>query len=86
MGLNEQHPIVNDLACVLAQAIILANLEVLGLSFHQTLLNHPNVGIAPWKIWFSDNLKTFGWDQIQKLAELKQLGELTFGAIGVSVR
>ena len=85
MGLNEQHPIVNDLACVLAQAIVLANLEETGLSFHQTLLNHPNVGISPWKIWFSENLKTFGWDKIQKLAELNKPSELTFGAIcGIS--
>ena len=82
MGLNEQHPIVNDLACVLAQAIILANLEEVGLSFHQTLLNHPNVGLAPWKIWFSENLKAFGWDKIQNLAELSKPSELTFGAIG----
>jgi hypothetical protein len=82
MGLNEQHPIVNDLACVLAQAIILANLEEVGLSFHQTLLNQPNVGISPWKIWLSENLKTFGWDKIQNLAELSKPSELTFGAIG----
>jgi len=85
MGLNEQHPIVNDLACVLAQAIVLAKLKEAGLSFHQTLLNNLNVGITPWKIWLSENLKTFGWDKIQKLAESNQSSELTFGAIsGIS--
>ena len=82
LGFRQKHSSTNDLACSLAKAIILANLEEIGLSFHQTLLNHPNVGITPWKIWFSENLKTFGWDKIQKLAELKQSRELTFGAIG----
>ena len=82
LALGQNHPSTNDLASSLAQGIVLANLEVTGLSFHQTLLNHPNVGLSPWKIWFSENLKTFGWDKIQNLAELNKLSELTFGAIG----
>ena len=82
LGFDQNHPSTNDLACSLAQGIVLANLDEVGLSFHQTLLNHPNLGISPWKIWFSENLKTFGWDKIQKLAELNKPSELTFGAIG----
>jgi len=82
LGFRQKHSSTNDLACSLAQGIVLANLEEAGLSFHQTLLNHPNVGITPWKIWLSENLKAFGWDKIQKLAELNPCSELTFGAIG----
>jgi Leucine-rich repeat (LRR) protein len=82
LGFDQNHPSTNDLACSLAQGIVLANLDEVGLSFHQTLLNHPNVGLAPWKIWFSENLKAFGWDKIQNLAELSKPSELTFGAIG----
>ena len=82
LGFDQKHSSTNDLACTLANGIILANLEEVGLSFHQTLLNQPNVGINPWKIWFSENLKTFGWDKIQKLAELNKPSKLTFGAIG----
>ena len=82
LGLKQKYFLANDLACSLAKGIILANLDEVGLSFHQTMFNHPNVGIAPWKIWFSENLKTFGWDKIQKLAGLNQSSELTFGAIG----
>ena len=82
LALGQNHPSTNDLASSLAQGIILANLDEVGLSFHQTLLNQPNVGLSPWKIWFSENLKTFGWDKIQKLAELNKPSELTFGAIG----
>ena len=82
LGFDQKHSSTNDLACSLAQGIILTNLEEVGLSFHQTLLNHSDVVISPWKIWFSANLKTFGWDKIQNLAELNKLNELTFGAIG----
>ena len=82
LGLGQKHSSTNDLACSLAQGIVLANLEEVGLSFHKTLLKHPNVKIDPWKIWFSENLKIFGWDKIQNLAELNKLSELTFGAIG----
>ena len=82
LGLCQKHSSSNDLAYSLAQGIILAKLDEVGLLFHQTLINHPNVGIVPWKIWFSANLKTFGWDKIQKLAELNQSSELTFGSIG----
>jgi len=82
LGLVQKHSSTNDLACSLAQGIVLANLVEAGLSFHQTLLNHPNVGLTPWKSWFSENLNTFGWDKIQKLAELNKPSELTFGAIG----
>ena len=82
LGLGQKHSSTNDLACSLAQGIVLANLEEAGLSFHQTLLNNLNVGITPWKSWFSENLKAFGWDKIQKLAESNQSSELTFGAIG----
>jgi len=81
-GFSQNHPSANDLACSLAQGIVLANLDKVGLSFHQTLLKHPNAKINPWKIWFNQNLNTFGWDKIQKLAELNQSNELTFGAIG----
>jgi len=82
LGLGQKHSSTNDLACSLAQGIVLANLDEAGSSFHQTLLNHSDVGIAPWKTWFNENLKTHGWDKIQKLAELNQSNELTFGAIG----
>ena len=82
LGLGQKHSSSNDLACSLAQGIVLANLDKVSLSFHQTLLNHPNVLLAPWKTWFIENLKTFGWDKIQKLAELNQSSELTFGVIG----
>ena len=82
MGFDQKHSSTNDLACSLAQALILANLEEIGLSFHQTLLNQPRFGLTPWKIWLNENLKTFGWDKIQKLAELNKPNELTFGAIG----
>jgi hypothetical protein len=82
MGFDQKHSSTNDLACSLAQALILANLEEIGLSFHQTLLNQPRFGLTPWKIWLNENLKTFGWDKIQKLAELNKPSELTFGAIG----
>ena len=82
LGFRQKDSSTNDLACSLAQGIVLANLVEAGSSFHQTLLNHPDVGIAPWKIWFSENLKTFGWDKIQKLAELSKPSELTFGPIG----
>jgi len=81
-SLDQNHTSTNDLACSLAQGIVLANLEEVGLSFHQTLVNHSDIGISPWKIWFSENLKTFGWDKFQKLAELSKPSELTFGAIG----
>jgi len=81
-GLCRNHSLSNDLACSLSKGFVLANLYELGLSFHQTLLNHPNAGIAPWKIWFSENLKTFSWDKITKLSELTKPNELTFGAIG----
>ena len=85
LGLGQKHSSANDLACSLAQGIVLANLDEVGVSFHQTLLNHPNVGLAPWKTWFNENLKTYGWDKIQKLAELNQSSKLTFGAIaGIS--
>jgi Leucine-rich repeat (LRR) protein len=85
LGLCQKHSSSNDLAYSLAQGIIRANLDQVGLSFHQTLLNYPDAGIAPWKIWFSENLKTFGWDKIQKLAESNKPSELTFGAIaGIS--
>ena len=82
LGLGQKHSSAYDLACSLAKGIVLAKLEESGLSFHQTLLNHPNAGITPWKIWFSENLKSFGWDKIQKLAELSKPSELTFGSIG----
>ena len=82
LGLGQNHSSANDLACSLAQGLIMANLDEVGSSFHRTLLNHPNVGITPWKIWLSENFKTFGWDKIQKLAELSKPSELTFGAIG----
>ena len=82
LGLGQKHSSAYDLACSLAKGIVLAKLEESGLSFHQTLLNHPNVRISPWKIWFSENLKSFGWDKIQNLAELNKPSELTFGAIG----
>ena len=82
LGFDQNHSSSNDLACSLAQGIVLANLDEVGLSFHQTLLNHPNVGISPWKIWFSENLKTFGWNNIQNLAELNQIIDLTSGLIG----
>jgi Leucine-rich repeat (LRR) protein len=82
LGFRQKHSSSNDLACSLAKGGVLANLEEAGLSFHQTLLNHPNVGISPWKIWFSENLKTYGWDKIQNLAELNKQSELTFGSIG----
>jgi len=85
LGLGQNHSSANDLACSLAQGLIMANLDEVGLSFHQTLLNNLNVGITPWKSWFSENLKAFGWDKIQKLAESNQSRELTFGAIaGIS--
>ena len=82
LGLGQNHPATNDLACSLAQSIILANLDEVGLSFHQNLLNQPRFGLTPWKIWLNENLKTHGWDKIQKLAELNKPSELTFGAIG----
>ena len=82
LGLDQKHSCTHDLACSLAQGIVLANLEELGVKFHQTLIDNKNTSAVPWKIWLSENLKTFGWDKIQKLVELNQSSELTFGAIG----
>jgi hypothetical protein len=82
LALGQKHSIAMDLACSLARGIVLANLDEDSLLFHQTLLNHPNVGIAPWKIWFSENLNTFGRNKFQKLVQFKPSSELTFGAIG----
>jgi Leucine-rich repeat (LRR) protein len=82
LALGHKHSIAMDLACSLARGIVLANLDANSLLFHQILLNYPNVGLTPWKIWFSENLKTFGWDKIQKLAELNKPSEFNFGAIG----
>ena len=82
LGLGQKHSSANDLACSLAQGLIMADLDEESLSFHQTLLNHSDVKITPWKVWFSENLESFGWDKIQNLAELNKLSELTFGAIG----
>jgi hypothetical protein len=82
LGFDQNQSSAYDLACSLAQGIIMANLYEESLSFHQTLLSHPDVVIVPWKIWFSENLKSFGWDKIQNLAELCKPSELTFGAIG----
>jgi Leucine-rich repeat (LRR) protein len=82
LGLGQKHSSANDLACSLAQGLIMANLDEESLSFHQTLLNHPDVGIAPWKIWSCESLKIFGWDVFNYMAELNKPCELTFGAIG----
>jgi len=81
LGLDQKHSSTNDLACSLAQGFVLAKLGK-AETFHQVLHEHADMGLAPWKIWFSENLKTFGWDKIQKLAELNKPSELTFGAIG----
>ena len=81
LGLDQKHSSTNDLACSLAQGFVLAKLGK-AETFHQVLHEHADMGLAPWKIWFNENLKTFGWDKIQKLAELNKPNELTFGAIG----
>jgi Leucine-rich repeat (LRR) protein len=81
LGFRQKYSSTNDLACSLAQGIILTKLKF-GLLFHQTLLGHNNVNVVPWKVWFSQILKDCGWDVFNEGAELNKPSELTFGAIG----